>query len=168
MSSSKIIPKNKDEQKRQAMIRRPFDELFDTFRHDIEDAFFTPFLNPLRTLGIAPGMDLEMRVPLCDIMDHGDKYIISLEVPGIQKDGIDVKATEEYINVSAKVEKQEERQEENYILKERTFTSFSRKIPFSESIVPTKIDATVENGILKIEVPKQKPTSIEETTVKIK
>ncbi|NOJ32323.1 MAG: hypothetical protein DA329_09325 [Candidatus Nitrosocosmicus sp.] len=168
MSSSKITPKNKDEQKRQVMIRRPFDELFDTFRHDIEDAFFTPFLNPLRTFGIAPGMDLEMRIPLCDIMDKGDKYTISLEVPGIQKDGIDIKATEEYITVSAQEEKQEEQQGENYVLRERTYKSFSRKIPFSESIVPAKIDATVENGILKIEVPKQKPTSIEETTVKIK
>lgn len=164
MSSSKITPKNKDEQKRQVMTRRPFDELFDTFRHDIEDAFFTPFLNPLRTFGITPGMDLEMRVPLCDIIDKGDKYTISLEVPGIQKDGIDVKATEEYITVSAKGEQQGE----NYVLRERTYKSFLRKIPFSENIVPAKIDATVENGILKIEVPKQKPTSIEETTVKIK
>ena len=40
-------------------------------------------------------MDLiETRIPLCDILDKGDRYIISLEVPGIQKDKIEVKATE--------------------------------------------------------------------------
>ena len=59
------------------------------------------------------------------------------------------------------------KEKDSYVLKERTYRSFSRKIPFPENIVPSKVDATVENGILKIEVPKQKPTSIEETKIKI-
>ena len=61
-----------------------------------------------------------------------------------------------------------EKEDGNYVLKERTYRSFSRRIPFSENIIPTEIGATVENGILKIEIPKQKPTSIEETQIKIK
>jgi len=89
-------------------------------------------------------------------------------VPGIQKDNIEVKATEEYITVSGIEEKKNEKEEGNYVLNERTFRSFSRKIPFSENIVPAEVDATVENGILKIEVPKQRPKSIEETKIKIK
>jgi HSP20 family protein len=169
MSSSQIARKNKDNQKREMMPRRPFDELFDNFRQDIEDTFFTPFMNPFKTFGTAGSMDLiETRVPLCDIIDKGDKYTISLEVPGIQKDKIEVKATEEYITVSGIEEKKNEKEEENYVLKERAYSSFSRKIPFSENIVPAKVDATVENGILKIELPKQKPTSTEETQIKIR
>lgn len=169
MSSSQISRKNKDNQKREMVLRRPFDELFDSFRQDIEDTFFSPFMNPLKTLGTIPSLDLiETRVPLCDIIDKGDRYTISLEVPGIQKDKMEVKATDEYITVSGIEEKKNEKEEENYVLKERTYRSFSRKIPFSENIIPAKVDATVENGILKIEVPKQKPTSIAETSIKIK
>ena len=169
MSSSQIARKNKDNQKREIMPRRPFDELFDSFRQDIEDTFFSPFMNPFKTFGTAGSMDLiETRVPLCDIIDKGDKYTISLEVPGIQKDKIEVKATEEYLTVSGVEEKKNEKEEGNYVLRERTYKSFSRKIPFSENIIPAKIDATVENGILKIEVPKQKPTSMEETSIKIR
>src|SRR5574339_673572 len=164
MSSSQISRKNKDNQKREMMLRRPFDELFDNFRQDIEDTFFTPFMNPFKTFGTAGSINLiETRVPLCDIIDKGDKYTISLEVPGMQKDKIEVKATEEYITVSGVEEKKNEKEEGNYVLRERTYKSFSRKIPFSENIIPAKVDATVENGILRIEVPKQKPTSIEET-----
>jgi len=37
----------------------------------------------------------------------------------------------------------------------KEYMIISRKIPFPENITPSKIDATVENGILKIEVPKQ-------------
>jgi HSP20 family protein len=151
------------------MVRRPFDELFDNFRQDIEDTFFTPFMNPLRSFGIPQSMDLiETRIPLCDIIDKGDRYIISLEVPGIQKDKIEVKATEEYITVSGIEEEKNEKEEENYALKERTFRSFSKKMPFPENIIPTKVDAIVENGILNIEVHKQRPKSIEETKIKIK
>jgi HSP20 family protein len=169
MSSSQISRKNKDDQRREVMVRRPFDEVFDNFRQDIEDAFFTPFTNPLKTFGISRSNDLiETRIPLCDIVDKGDKYTISLEVPGIQKDKIEVKATEEYITVSGIEEKKIEEEDENYVLKERAYRSFSRKIPFPENIIPAKVDATVENGILKIEVPKQKPTSIEETKIKIR
>lgn len=169
MSSSPIARKNKDNQKREMMSRRPFDDLFDNFRQDIEDTFFAPLVNPFKTFGTAGSMDLiETRVPLCDIIDKGDKYTISFEVPGIQKDKIEVKATDEYLTVSGVEEKKNEKEEGNYVLRERTYKSFSRKIPFSENIIPAKIDATVENGILKIEVPKQKPTSIEETSIKIR
>ena len=150
------------------MVRRPFDEIFDNFRQDIEDAFFAPFINPIKS-SIPENMNLiETRTPLCDIIDKGNRYIISLEVPGIQKDKIEVKATEEYITIAGSEEKKNEKEEGNYVLNERAYRSFFRRIPFSENIISTKVDATVENGILKIELPKQKPTSTEETYVKIK
>lgn len=169
MSSSQISRKNKDSERREMMVHRPFDELFDNFRQEIEDAFITPFTNPQRSFGIPRSMELiETRIPLCDIIDKGDRYTISLEVPGIQKEKIEVKATEEYITVSGIEENKNEKEEENYVLKERVYRSFSRKIPFPENIIPAKVDATVENGILKIEISKQKPKSIEETKIKIK
>ena len=129
MSSSQISRKNKDTERREMTVRRPFDELFDNFRQEIEDAFFTPFTNPMRSFGIPRSMDLiDTRIPLCDIIDKGDRYTISLEVPGIQKEQIEVKATEEYITVSGIEENKNVKEEENYVLKERTYMSFSRNI----------------------------------------
>jgi HSP20 family protein len=169
MASSQIFRKNKDTERRDVMVRRPFDELFDNFRQDIQDAFFVPFINPLSSIGMPSGMDsLGARTPLCDVIDKGDKYIISLEVPGMQKDKIELKATDEHITISAAEENRTEKEEENYVLKERAYRSFSRKIPFPENIISAKVDATIENGILKIEVPKQRPKSIEETEIKIR
>ena len=169
MATSQGSRKNKEIERRETMMRRPFDELFDNFRQDMEDTFFAPFINPLRSAGIQKGIEsIETRIPLCDILDKGDRYLISLEVPGIQKDKIEVKATNEYITISGIEEKRNEKEDGNYVLKERTYRSFSRRIPFPENIIPTKVDATVENGILKIEIPKQKPTSVEETQIKIK
>ena len=169
MATSQGSRKNKEIERKETMVRRPFDELFDNFRQEMEDVFFTPFITPLRSAGIPRGIQsIETRTPLCDIIDKGDRFAVSLEVPGIQKDKIEVKATNEYITISGIEEGRNEKEDGNYVLKERTYRSFSRRIPFSENIIPTEIGATVENGILKIEIPKQKPTSIEETQIKIK
>jgi HSP20 family protein len=169
MATSQGSRKNKEIERKETMVKRPFDELFNNFRQDIEDVFFTPFITPLRSAGIPRGIQsIETRTPLCDIIDKGDRFAVSLEVPGIQKDKIEVKATNEYITISGIEEEKTEIEEGNYVLNERTYRSFSRRIPFSENIIPTKVDATIENGILKIEVPKQKPTSTEETHIKIK
>jgi HSP20 family protein len=169
MTTSQGYRKNKEIEKKETMVRRPFDELFDNFRQDMEDVFFTPFIIPLRSGGIPRSIEsIETRTPLCDIIDKGDRFVVSLEVPGIQKDKIEVKATSDYITISGIEEERTEKEEDNYVLKERTYRSFSRRIPFPENIIPTKVDATVENGILKIEIPKQKPTSTEETRIKIK
>jgi HSP20 family protein len=168
MASSQVSRKNKDSERRELMVRRPFDDLFDNFRQDMEDAFFAPFI-PQVGSRIPRVMDsIETRTPLCDIIDKDNKYIISLEVPGIQKDKIEVKATDEYITIAGAEEGKNEKEEGNYVLNERAYRSFFRKIPFPENIIPTKVDATVENGILKIELPKQKPSSTGETHIKIK
>src|SRR5215203_771427 len=98
MTTSQISRKNKDvERRREVMARQPFDEIFDNFRHDIEDVFFAPFINPIKSSISGNINSIETRTPLCDIIDKDNRYIISLEVPGIQKDKIEVKATEEYI-----------------------------------------------------------------------
>ena len=38
----------------------------------------------------------DTRLPLCDVVDRGDKYEINLEVPGINKEKIDVKGNKEF------------------------------------------------------------------------
>jgi hypothetical protein len=67
MASSQISRKNKDTERRDVMVRQPFDELFDNFRQNMEDVFFAPFINPIG-FRIPRVMDsFERRTPLCDI-----------------------------------------------------------------------------------------------------
>ena len=84
-------------------------------------------MNPLRSFGMPRSIDLiETRIPLCDIIDKGDRYIISLEVPGIQKDKIEVKATEEYITVSGIEENKNEKKKIMFSKKEHLDHSLER------------------------------------------
>jgi HSP20 family protein len=171
MSTSQENRKNKAIEKRKEIaVRRPFDNLFENFRQDIEDSFFTPLFGPSTYNRTSNFLDYTgIRTPPCDIVDKGDRYLISFEIPGIEKDKMEIKATNEYLTVSAKLGEQNANIEEgSYVLNERKYASFNRKISFDADVIPSKIEASLENGILNIELPKQKPTNVEETQIKIK
>jgi HSP20 family protein len=114
------------------------------------------------------GTDLETRLPLCDMEDMGDKYEISLETPGIPKEKITIKAGTDHIDISGEQEKKTEDKGKNYLYKERSYSSLSRRISIPEEIIPSKIDAKMENGVLHIQVPKKTPAKKDETKVEIK
>ncbi|MFB5600252.1 MAG: Hsp20/alpha crystallin family protein [Nitrososphaeraceae archaeon] len=169
MATSQLSKRDRTVDHNELAVPRTFDQLFDNFRQDMENTFFSPLLGPFRDIRLPSSTSsVETKIPLCDVVDKGDKYTVTLEVPGIKKENIELKATNEYIAISALNEEKNEQKEEGYILRERFYKSFSRKIPFDEDIIASKIDATVENGILKIDLPKQKPKSVEETKIKIK
>jgi HSP20 family protein len=156
--------------KRKPLYPRAFDDIFESFRRDMEDAFFPstwPTLGTWRLPYI--GTDLETRLPLCDMEDMGDKYEISLDTPGIPKEKITIKAGTDHIDISGEHEKKTEDKGKNYLYKERSYSSLSRRISIPEEIIPSKIDAKMENGVLHIQVPKKIPAKKEdETKVEIK
>jgi HSP20 family protein len=148
-------------------IIRYLDNMFEDFRRKIDSMFhlwpysMTGWLFPLLA-----DIDRQIWLPLCYMVDRGDKYELQLEIPGIDKDKIDVKATKNSVEIiGEQSEKSEEKK--NYVYNERSFRSFHRRIPIPEEIVPSKIDAKMNNGILQISLPKEIPTKPEEQTTKV-
>jgi HSP20 family protein len=141
------------------------DDVFENFRREMESAL-RPWQSGFRFPSLFDG---ETRVPLCDMADRGDRYELQVEVPGIEKDRINVKATGNSVEISAEKSEKTEEKRKDYIYSERLHRSFYRKIPVPEEIVPSKVDARVNNGILVVELPKKSPTkSREATKVKVK
>lgn len=153
--------------RRKALFPTAFDDIFEGFRNDMEDALFFPRWNFLDRRNELLS-DLETRLPLCDMEDLGDKYKVTLEAPGIPKDKINVKAGTNYIDISGENEKKIEEKRKNYLYNERSYSSLRRRISTPEEIDPSKIDAKMENGVLLIEVPKKTPTKTEENKVQVK
>ena len=153
--------------RRKTLFPTAFDDIFEGFRKDMEDALFFPRWNFLDRRNELVS-DLETRLPLCDMEDLGDKYEVTLEAPGIPKDKITVKAGTNYIDLSGENEKKTEEKRKNYLYNERSYSSLRRRISTPEEIDPSKIDAKMENGILHIQVPKKTPTQNKETKVEVK
>jgi HSP20 family protein len=169
------------ESQRASQSRR-IDDIFDSFRSDIEDAM-DPWSSSSpwdwRFPSVFRGRDLEeeddmiIRMPIFDMVDKGDRYELKVEVPGIEKEKIKVKAIKDSVEISGEQSEEEksEVKRKRYVYNERSYSSFYRNIPVPEEIVSSKVSAKMSNGILYVELPKKnpiKPEQEEATTVEIK
>lgn len=103
----------------------------------------------------------DTRLPLCDVVDKGDRYEITMEIPGIDKDKVDVKATKNSVRISGVQSEKTKEKGKNYVYSERSYKSFHRQIPFPQEILPSKITAKVNNGVLEVDLPKRTPVRAE-------
>lgn len=90
-----------------------------------------------------------------DIKEKGDNYIIEMDLPGYEKENINLELKDGYLTVSAKVEKNNNSDEnERYVHKERFYGECSRNFFVGEDVTEEDIHAEFKNGILKINFPK--------------
>lgn len=99
-----------------------------------------------------------------DILDEGDKFLIIADMPGVKKEEITLNLTENNVEISVKHIEAEEETKKNYLRKERKEISHQRSFPFPEKVDPTKAKAKLENGVLRIDIPKLTPTPQPEST----
>ena len=92
----------------------------------------------------------------CDIYEKGGDYHIEMDIPGFNKDEISVETKDGYLTITAekKSEENEEDKEKNYIRRERSYGKYERSFYLGD-LDEDKIDASFENGMLKIVVPKK-------------
>jgi len=142
------------------------DDIFETFRKEVESA-----LKPWQAEPRFPSLfDRETRVPLYDLADRGDRYELQIEVPGIEKDKINIKATGNFVELSAEQTGKTEEKRKDYVYNERSHRSYYRKIPVPEEIIPLKIDARMNNGILLVKLPKKRhgKSKVGKTKIEVK
>ena len=120
---------------------------------DVFDNFFNNFMWPA---------DSSYNVPKVDIEDKGDAYVLTADMPGVAKEDINLTYDHDVLTLFAShVENNDEQDEQkNYIRKERMSTSFCRQFPVS-GIQKEGIQASFENGVLTITLPKEEPQPAE-------
>ncbi|HWQ11285.1 MAG TPA: Hsp20/alpha crystallin family protein [Roseiflexaceae bacterium] len=84
----------------------------------------------------------------------GDAYVIEIPVAGRKPDEIIIDATSESLTVSTKPQQVEAQTGRRYLQREQPVEAMSRLFEFPEEIDTDQVRATLENGLLKIEVPK--------------
>ena len=94
--------------------------------------------------------------PPVDIEDRGDEYVVYMDIPGFSKEELKIKATEDFLEVSA--ERSEERKRElasrNYVVRERVYEGFRRRIMLPSKVRPEMARAVLRNGVLEVHLPK--------------
>ncbi len=97
----------------------------------------------------------EIREPLIDVIDEGNKLRVVAELPGVKKEDLHVNVLPTAIEISAKLSIKEEKKEEGYYFRERSYSQFYRRIPLPAEVIPEKTQAKFENGILELTLEKK-------------
>ncbi len=98
----------------------------------------------------------ESTIMKTDIKEKKDSYVIEMDLPGYEKENINLELKDGYLNVSAKVEKEEKNDEnEKFVHKERFYGHCARSFYVGEQITEEDIKAEFKNGTLKVSVPKK-------------
>lgn len=100
-----------------------------------------------------------------DVEEKDNHYLMSIELPGFQKDDIHAQLKDGYLTITAeKKENHEEKNEEGrYIRRERYSGSCSRSFYVGESVKQEDIQAGFQDGVLTLSVPKEQHQVLEDT-----
>ncbi|MCX8153254.1 MAG: Hsp20/alpha crystallin family protein [Candidatus Bathyarchaeota archaeon] len=139
-------------------ISSQFDRLFEEFRRSFDD-LLRPFF-PMTPI-IDEETALSTRYAAVDLVDNGDSYTVTAELPGFSKDMVDVQVTKDGVTIRAERKAEKEEKRKNYIHRERAYSSIQRYIAFPEEVIPAKTEGTMKDGVLELKIPKKVPKAAE-------
>ncbi len=144
--------KNQGNDKERGVVVRSDDDYFGLF-HPLWDDFFNdrPYRKEVRDL---------QRIMRTDITEHDDGYEFKIEVPGYEKDELNIGLENGYLTIAANktAHDDEHNRHGNYLRRERITSACSRSFYVGE-IDEKAITANLKHGVLTVFVPKEnKPT----------
>lgn len=96
--------------------------------------------------------------PPTDIHETESQIILSSELPGLEKSDIDVQVSENQLTIQGERKLERDLKEENYHRIERSYGPFQRTFTLPVSVLKDKISASFHQGILRVTLPKARPS----------
>ena len=95
-----------------------------------------------------------VRVPVADVVDRENDILVRAELPGIDKDSLQVQATPDTLMILGTVKKEAEEREKDFYRRERRIGVFQRTIPLPVEVDANGVKAAYHDGVLEVTLPK--------------
>ena len=113
------------------------------------------------------GGSLPSFTPKVDIAENDKQYEVQLHVPGMKKDEIKIDLNEDRLTISGERKFENENKEKNFHSVESYYGTFSRSFNLPDTINRDKVDASYQDGVLTIVLPKdEKKTARKQIAIK--
>jgi HSP20 family protein len=89
-----------------------------------------------------------------DVVERTDSFTVTLDVPGVSHDAIDITFDQGALTIRGNRTAPEYREEDKIYVSERTPGEFERVVRLPETIDADRIQASFDNGVVTIHVPK--------------
>jgi HSP20 family protein len=106
------------------------------------------------TLSRFPGETVSPWAPPVDIHEEADRIVLRAEIPGVNKDDIEVKVENGMLTLRGEKKQEKQVEAENAYRVERFYGTFSRSFVLPTSVDADNIKATYKDGVLEVIAPK--------------
>jgi len=144
MSNLVSVPKNG------GLVNSKSNQNFPIFSNWLDD-IFNRDLPSVFTSNFNTGITL----PKVNIKETSDAFVVEMAVPGLKKSDLHIDIDHQIVSISAEKKEENEQKEENYTRREFGYSSFKRTFALPESVNAEKINASYNEGILSILLPKK-------------
>ncbi|MCP8706774.1 Hsp20/alpha crystallin family protein [Streptomyces sp. AC04842] len=94
--------------------------------------------------------------PLADLSETDDAYLVEVEVPGVKREDLDIEMTERELTITGEFK---ERERTGMLRRSTRRTGrFEYRAALPGDISPENVEATLDNGVLTVKVPKAEAT----------
>ena len=153
------------------IIREPelyFDSIHNELNNFLRDTVLRPaFAHPLSMKKVSVWR------PAVEVKQTDNEYKVKIQLPGVNKDDIDVELDNDFMTITAEIEEEKEEKEEKeknlkYHTCEFRYGKYQRTISFDQPIKIDESEAEYKNGILTVILPKQHVEEIKTKKLEIK
>ncbi len=94
------------------------------------------------------------RMPSIDLVDKGDRLVLTADLPGVKKDDIKLRVEKDSVIISARSSESKEADDGDYYYNERKYTGYYRVVPLPVNVDAKSVKAHFENNTLHLEMKK--------------
>jgi HSP20 family protein len=113
------------------------------------------FEQPFGRFAPRNGEDLGNTSLSLDVVENGDTYVIRAAVPGVDPKDVEISVDEDVLTIRGEFKSDEQTNEDNYLRREIRSGSFQRQLRLPPTVEPERAEASFENGLLKLSIPKK-------------
>ena len=145
----------------------PFETVRDLLNEEASlfERFFTRGVRGLKPLSGL--LAKRLKFPAIEIKDGKEDIVVKTELPGVERKDLKVNIEGNLLTIQGESHRQDEVKKDDYHYTERTYGSFYRSIPLSTSVLKERAKASYKDGILKIELKKEKKVESKDAEIAI-
>ncbi len=123
---------------------RPATTMRDLVNRLFDDSFFGP---TWAYQGFGSGFSM-------DIYEEGNQYVVDAALPGVNPDNVEISLQGNTLTIKGRVPNIEQKEGRNYLLQEISGGEFTRTVTLPAEIDSNNVEATFQNGLLHLVLPK--------------
>jgi HSP20 family protein len=107
-------------------------------------------------------------LPPLEMYEKKDKVVVRAEIPGMKQEEVDISVEDNTLTIKGERKAESEVKDEDYSRCELSYGRFSRSVALPSKVQAEKVEASYDNGILEITLPKAPEAKPKRIAVKAK